>query len=465
MMNLNAKYGLEPEYDEPAMPESKLQEEAVEKQAAKVEAAVPADQPVEHKDTEKTVATEPEHVEASTEEAEAEAEAEDAGDTVSPEEETQAYQKLVDMGVSGVSPDYFKLPDAERIVPDPENPAPDRMEGPAIEVAAQLTAEQFEEKRRALSSEISDEDRKDWMKKPDNWPSFITFPNLNDRFHIDAAEAAGELDDKAKERFNQQFQVLADLMVERSAQIDAWLCGEHGMLNDKSGYFANIFKGRQRWHENKIIKTRENESSDERSIKDRIEDMKNRDTHHDVRWGVLLNPEITPGDSRFSGVARWGHNTLITHDGGQVVTTGDEIYVPYLSKSTELAARQIVIEARERGWTHIDISGTAEFCAAAEEAIREFGMGAIITPREKYFANRSVVIMPNPPAMVHKDSDKTKAANMHNTLTSDEGKAPKEGGSKTDGNVKPADPLAGEADRNEDNPDQDRDVSMPHGPL
>jgi hypothetical protein len=109
------------------------------------------------------------------------------------------------------------------------------------------------------------------------------------------------------------------------------------------------------------------------------------------------------------------------------VATDDEIYVPYLNKSTAMAARQIDLEAHERGWSHIDISGTTEFCVAAEEAIRELGMGAIITPKEKYFANKSIRIMPRPPAMMHPKSEQVQAQTSHDELMSDKGKAPEKG--------------------------------------
>jgi hypothetical protein len=133
-----------------------------------------------------------------------------------------------------------------------------------------------------------------------------------------------------------------------------------------------------------------------------VEDVSDIDLYGDhfygVRFAMLLRLD-SANVSRLATapVAAWGHDRLITLDGGRIRARDGELVVTSVSAQ---AAQMLVMEAKARGWETLRVSGDNEFCAAVKLAAKQAGMGAIIHRRGPLGIgpfSRPEVIMPPPP--------------------------------------------------------------------
>lgn len=350
---------------------------------------------------------------------------------------------------------YGDLPKTAPIPKDDDNPDIGRADGPAENSISYMSPEQFEARRLALSQGQPEKDIPSWIVKPDIWPPFIEFPSKKDLANIKAAEVAGELTDERMAAFNEHFQRLSVLMQLRSEQLDQWIRDENAFLD------RNRVKKLTPWssHVRKNMKALERERK-------QLGDNLDRDPFHDIKWAVLLDPYASSDDPRFAAVARWGHNSLETSDGGVLVATDDDIYIPRGSTGTEGSAQQAVLEAVERGWTTISIAGNKEFAMKAAAEAQKYGLGAEITIHHGFsLSSKTQYIMPNPPKLEQARNEASKAKLAHQALMAGEGQAPssdKEGADNksSEPSAEPVDvgkPFDGEESKKKQDPDEDHE--------
>ena len=268
-----------------------------------------------------------------------------------------------------------------------------------------------------------------WLKKPEHWPSFMVFPKPDVLETIRAAEMKGELDDKMKADLNEKFERYSLLMLQRAKQIDEWIMEENSVeflereKNRRFGFMRSFIK--------KDIQDLRLERLEQDGAGNRSPDSAfNSDPFMDIGWAVLLDPRASSKDPRFKDVARWGHRSMVMHDGGVLKSSEDGFRVPFGSPGTPMAAKMAVMEAFERGWTSIDISGSKEFIDAARAAAQEYGMGAKLTVFSNltlFGMGKTEYIMPNPPAMLAMHKSLNDANKEHEKLMNDDGKAPDNG--------------------------------------
>lgn len=212
------------------------------------------------------------------------------------------------------------------------------------------------------------------ITKPLNWPEFMTFPT---DLEIRNLRKMGVTPERIAE-FEQVKQREADAMEERAREISAWIFTYGTMrLNER----AQMSRARNR---DAAIRKRSvgpdgkvnpdldpvSEVTDEELYKDRF---------YGIRFASLLKTHPDHLNwMRSAPVASWGHDQLITLDGGRIQARGEELVV---RSSSLQAAQMLVMEARSRGWETLRVSGNNEFCAAVKRAAKEAGMGAIIHRR------------------------------------------------------------------------------------
>lgn len=337
--------------------------------------------------------------------------------------ETIAAENLVAENgmIPAVAEEYMTIPKGEPIEKDAENPDVGRSEGPAQHAMSSMTKEQFENdmlalQQGAVSSVPS------WIQRPDIWPPFIEFPTKRDLAAIQAAEDSGDLDEKAKENFNEHFARLSILMQMRSEQLDQWIIGENKILDEgrikTTTYFSSSIRRNLR------------SLTQERAKAARLDDgsvVRPVDPFHDIKWAVALDPYASTDDPRFAFVSRWGHSSLETFDGGTVTATDDEIYVPSGKAATAQAAQIMVQEAIERGWTYLDVNTDVSFGRELKAACQKAGLGAKISYGSFGLSlKKAEYIMPNPPKLSIARGEDAGAKVAHQKLSGEDGKAPAE---------------------------------------
>ena len=231
---------------------------------------------------------------------------------------------------------------------------------------------------RAGNSDGSRADAIDWLSRPEGWPTFIEFPSRRQAQAIRTAEATGE--DMEGRPFDRD-RVVAECvelqrqMESRAAQIDAWLLDSHAKRTARgvkdSGTridWTHVHKMEERLQRERVRKADGEEPED---------------GWMGIRWAVLLDPSSGFNDRRFANVALWGHGCLTLHDGGVLEARDDVITVPKRlftgGAATAMAGRQAVLEAVERGWDPVIVTGATEFVQGAREAVLEAGVGATMT--------------------------------------------------------------------------------------
>jgi hypothetical protein len=272
----------------------------------------------------------------------------------------------------------------------------------------------------------------EWMKKPAIWPTFIEFPIRKDLEAIRVAEEKGKLDDKLKAEFNEHFQKHSEHMQARARQLDVWLLEENAKIfanerNIMGGFRARWMESRQSRSTNNLVDAREKAEKQRQADLEAGVTPTKKDPFYDIKWAILLDPYASPDDPRFKNVARWGHSTATTHDGGELCVDDDGMFTPKGNEGSEMSGALAVQEAYERGWTSIDIAGSEEFVKGAREAAIKMGMGAKITTRYGLLGrSKPEFIMPNPPKLSGIETDADELQDAHSDLTRGEGKAPKE---------------------------------------
>jgi hypothetical protein len=334
-----------------------------------------------------------------------------------------------------VNRDFFKYPEGKPVQQSFDERRVDVMDPDGVMNTVDHVSDEEAFKREAeahlaISQGKEDANYPDWINKPDVWPLFIGFPSKRDMQAIERAESEGKLDDERKAKFNEHFEKLSILMQQRARQMDAWMTAENEeiMLGEKKKY--GVFRSYVNRDIHKLRKDREKlEAEREQAIKDgKLPPETASDPFYDVKWAVLLDPYASPDDPRFADVARWGHSTTIMQDGGALCADDDGLRVPKGNEGSVMAGKMAVMEALERGWSTIEISGSEEFVKGAREAAIQAGMGAKITTRYGLLGrSKPEYIMPKPPKMAGMTTAKEETASAHEDLLAGEGKAPADG--------------------------------------
>ena len=302
---------------------------------------------------------------------------------------------------------------------------------------------ELEENAEAETEEIKDPS--DWMIKPEIWPPFIDFPSHNDRETLRIAEKEGLLDDEMKAKFNAKYQEMSVRFQARAKLVDAWIFEQNKNFTDERKHFFLLKSYIKRDIDNLRAQRKAHEKEQDLLPEDK-RNYDNPDPFYDIKWASLLNPDSS---IQIQNVARWGHSTLVTLDGGILKADNDSMYVPFGDAGSADAGKMAVMEAVERGWSTINISGSPEFVQAARQKAVECGIGAKITIHTGLVGKtRTEFLMPRLPAEEGMKSPVEEAKDAHDELSGNEGKAPKNG---------PDQPMIG---RNEEQP-INRDHSQP----
>lgn len=232
--------------------------------------------------------------------------------------------------------------------------------------------------------------------KPFNWPEFMTYPT-----DLELRELRkGEITPERIAEFEQVKQRQADEMEARAREINSWIFTYGTMrLNER----AQISRARNRdaAFRKRSVGPDGKVNPDLGPVSEVTDEELYKDRFYGIRFASLLNPHPDHlSRMRSAPVASWGHDQLITLDGGRIQARGDELVV---RSSSLQAAQMLVMEARSRGWETLRVSGNNEFCAAVKRAAKEAGMGAIIHRRGPLGIgpfSRPEVIMPALPGSV-----------------------------------------------------------------
>jgi hypothetical protein len=236
------------------------------------------------------------------------------------------------------------------------------------------------------------------LSHPFPWPDFIPYPSeaeLRVLTHPDTTPELIRAFEVAKQRE-------ADDMAARAAEINAWIFASGTMrLNEE----AQMRRAARR--DAALRERNENQiEHDKRKTPINAEDISDLDLYGDhfygIKFAMLLNPD--PANItrlRTAPVASWGHDQLITLDGGRIRAREGELIVTSVSAQ---AAQMLVMEAKARGWETIKISGHNEFCSAVKAAAKQAGLGAIIYRRGPLgigpFSRPEVIMPPIPQSRV-----------------------------------------------------------------
>lgn len=269
--------------------------------------------------------------------------------------------------------------------------------------AARLTASNFEgtvsqgppardfEAPAAGAGPSSEAARREWqraflagLKRPDDWPTFMPFPPHN-KVELLLSSRFGPEQQAA---FLENMEQLSRDMVTRAQQIDDWLLRK-GDQKLAAGIRREREKSRKSYLStlrNRLPMLGKTETDDVKASGSDVEDevvvndqLYINDPHRGIRFATLLsvqeNALTKPGQDI---VAAWGHRELRTRDGGSVIARGDELCVPrrVASGVTPQAAMAMVLEAQQRGWETIKVTGNIEFCHHVKQAAAQVGMGA-----------------------------------------------------------------------------------------
>lgn len=236
------------------------------------------------------------------------------------------------------------------------------------------------------------------LAHPFPWPDFMPYPSeaeLRVLTHPDTTPELIRAFEIAKQRE-------ADDMAARAAEINEWIFGSGTMrLNEEAQMrrAARRDAAIQERNENQI-------KHDKRKTSIKAEDIADLDLYEDhfygIKFAMLLNPD--PANItrlRTAPVASWGHDQLITLDGGRIRAREGELVVTSVSAQ---AAQMLVMEAKARGWETIRVSGHNEFCSAVKAAAKQAGLGAIIHRRGPLgigpFSRPEVIMPPIPQSRV-----------------------------------------------------------------
>jgi len=160
------------------------------------------------------------------------------------------------------------------------------------------------------------------LKKPDTWPSFMAWPPGGLQAAFDRAS-----EDKQKQILEQLDQ-WSEEMQRRAKAARTWLL--------------------------------------ERGINEPAADLE--------FGGVQFASMIAPGGippTLAQIVAKWGFNTLVTQDGGELRAHQGQVDI---RRGTPQAIQALVIEARKRGWSSIEVQGSPQFCRQVANEAAKYGL-------------------------------------------------------------------------------------------
>ena len=285
-------------------------------------------------------------------------------------------------------------------------------------------AHQAESEQNTDADAEDGKDLSNWMKKPAIWPSFIDFPSHNDLETIRIAEAAGKLDDEMKKAFNAKYEEMSIRFKKRAEQMDAWIIDQNRNFGNEKKHLG-MFKSYIRRDIDNLLAERDARAAAQDKLPEEQRNYDNPDPFCDIKWASLLNPSAPV---QLQSVARWGHSTLRMQDNGVLKANDDSVYVPFGDAGSADAGKMAVMEAAERGWSTINISGSPEFVQAARQAAMERGLGAKITVHTGFSGKtRTEFLMPRLPGEEGVKTPVEEAKDAHEELSGEAGKAPKNG--------------------------------------
>lgn len=214
------------------------------------------------------------------------------------------------------------------------------------------------------------------LRRPVPWPEFMPYPTDEELRLLSQEHVTREMMDG----FEEAKQRLADLMVVRAEEINDWIFRSGTMkLNEE----AQMRRARNRdvalQRMDAGSKKNFHKPGADRSAVEPTQDQLYGDPFFGIKFACLLNPDPEHlNKMRQAPVTSWGHDQLITMDGGRLRLREGEIIVTSVSLQ---AAQMLVMEAKARGWETLRVSGDNEFCAAVKRAAKEVGLGAIIHRR------------------------------------------------------------------------------------
>jgi len=262
------------------------------------------------------------------------------------------------------------------------------------------------------------------LTRPHPWPDFMPYPSeaeLRELTHPDTTPEMIRAFEVAKQKE-------ADDMAVRAAEINDWIFRSGTMrLNEE----AQMRRAARR---DSAVAERNRGRRPEDRIQNEFtaDDVSDLDLYGDhfygVRFAMLLNPDpANVTRLRTAPVAAWGHDRLITLDGGRIRARDNELIVTSISAQ---AAQMLVMEAKARGWETLRVSGDNEFCAAVKRAAKEAGMGAILHRRGPLgigpFSRPEVIMPPVPRSRIPVGVDQNGAGTPDKTRKEAEAAAPVE---------------------------------------
>jgi len=248
------------------------------------------------------------------------------------------------------------------------------------------------------------------LATPYPWPDFMPFPTdqeLRELLHSDTTPEMIRNFELAKQKE-------ADDMAARAREINEWIFNSGTMRLNEGAQMRRAAR-----RDGFIHARNSGRMSDERLKSEfTADDISDADLYGDefygIRFAMLLNPD--PANItrlRTAPVAAWGHDQLITLDGGRIRAREGELVV---TSPSAQAAQMIVMEAKARGWETLRVSGNNDFCNAVKRAAKEAGLGAIIHRRGPLglgpFSRPEIIMPPVPRSRLtvgmEKGHDKTR---------------------------------------------------------
>lgn len=111
--------------------------------------------------------------------------------------------------------------------------------------------------------------------------------------------------------------------------------------------------------------------------------------------GIMFASLVVPGGvppALGQIVAKWGFDTLVTRDGGELHATRSELK---LRRGTPEAVQALVIEAKKRGWASIEVSGSKSFKKQVALEAAKYGLPV----RTRDASGKSVVLSTGQPEL------------------------------------------------------------------
>ncbi|PTX52511.1 hypothetical protein IQ03_01236 [Gemmobacter caeni] len=232
------------------------------------------------------------------------------------------------------------------------------------------------------------------LEQPYPWPDFMPYPTEAELRELLNPDTTPEM----IRAFEINKQKEADDMAARAAEINDWIFRSGTMRLNEEAQMRRAARRDAAITERNRGRRPEDRLQNETTVED-VSDLDLYGDHfYGVRFAMLLRLD-SANVSRLATapVAAWGHDRLITLDGGRIRARDGELVVTSVSAQ---AAQMLVMEAKARGWETLRVSGDNEFCAAVKLAAKQAGMGAIIHRRGPLGIgpfSRPEVIMPLPP--------------------------------------------------------------------